>query len=263
MSVRSHLKSVANSLYISRDSNEYESIDTSIETIERRLNLYFDNKMEKGVQFGSSTRGTMLPRSADPNSDVDYMVIFNNEDKYKPQTFMDRLRRFAEKYYSRSEIRQSHPTVVLELNHIMFDLVPAYDDFWSGLKIPAPNSDYKEWISTDPKGFKQELTRLNKESGYTLKRAIRLVKYWNARKERVYTSFELEKRTARNTYLFADNIWEYFKKAMEALDKFGLPSYKKRKVRAAQQRVADAKSALRNGNTAKAERKIRKVVPEL
>ena len=263
MSVSSYLRGVSNSLYISRDSNEYESIDTSIGTIERRLNLYFDEEMERGVQFGSSTRETMLPRSADPNSDVDYMVIFTNEEDYKPQTFMDRLRSFANKYYSRSEIRQSHPTVVLELNHIMFDLVPAHKDFWSGLKIPAPNSDYKEWTSTDPKRFKKELTRLNKESGHILKRAIRLVKYWNARKDRVYTSFDLEKSTARNTYLFADNIWKYFKKAMEALDKFGLPSYKKRKVRVAQDRIDDAKSALRNGNTAKAERKIRKVVPEL
>jgi len=54
------------------------------------------------------------------------MVIFNIYDgQGKPQTYLDRLRELAEVKYSTSEISQSNPTIVLALNHIKFELVPA------------------------------------------------------------------------------------------------------------------------------------------
>ena len=68
--------------------------------------------------FGSYIRGTILPRKADASSDIDIMVMFLNPNGYKPQTFLNRLKNFAEHYYSTSEIYQSNPTVVLELNHM-------------------------------------------------------------------------------------------------------------------------------------------------
>lgn len=263
MSVKSHLRSLASDLYISPSSDEAESIETSISAIERRLDRYFDDKKQNGIQFGSSTRGTMLPRSADPESDIDYMIVFKNGGDYKPQTLMDRLRRFANKYYKRSEIRQSRPTVVLELNHLMFDLVPAYKDLLGTLRIPAPNSNFEEWTSTDPKGFKDTLQRRNKQSGWTLKKVVRLVKYWNARRDYVYTPYELEKKVAKKTYVLCNDIWDYFSSAMGSLNRHSLPDYKSRKVRVAQDRIDTAKTALKNDKPAKAERKVRKVVPKL
>ena len=38
------------------------------------------------------------------NSDVDYMLIFDNSDNKKPQSFLDRIKKFAETKYSTSEI---------------------------------------------------------------------------------------------------------------------------------------------------------------
>jgi hypothetical protein len=64
----------------------------------------------------------------DEKSDIDYMVVFSDRD-YQPQTYLDRLRRFTEYYYQKSEIKQSHPTIQLELNHIRFELVPAVKDW--------------------------------------------------------------------------------------------------------------------------------------
>lgn len=264
MSIKSHLRSLASDLYISPNSEEAESIETSISAIERRLDQYFGDKKQKGIQFGSSTRGTMLPRSADPESDIDYMIVFKDGGDYKPQTLMDRLRRFAKKYYKRSEIRQSRPTVVLELNHLMFDLVPAYKNFLGTLKIPAPNSSFEEWTSTDPEEFKDTLQRRNKQSGWVLKRVVRLIKYWNARRGYIYISYNLENKVVNKTYLFCDDIWDYFSSAMKSLKKYNLPDYKSRKVRVAQDRIDAAKTALRrNDKPAKAARKVRKVVPEL
>lgn len=121
MSVNSYLSDCASNLVLS--TNEKDSINTSINTLETRLNSYFGSDIEEQFKFGSYTRVTILPRKVDENSDVDYMIVFDNSNNYKPQTFLDRLKRFAETKYSTSEIYQSSPTIVLELNKIKFELV--------------------------------------------------------------------------------------------------------------------------------------------
>jgi hypothetical protein len=45
----------------------------------------------------------------DYHSDIDYMVVLK-EDGSVPQTYLDRIKRFAERYYNRSEIKQSNPS---------------------------------------------------------------------------------------------------------------------------------------------------------
>ncbi|WP_412678262.1 SMODS domain-containing nucleotidyltransferase [Bacillus toyonensis] len=68
---------------------ENVNITTSISTLSRRLNLYFNNgELHNHFQFGSSTRGTILPRRVDSNSDVDYMVVFKNPKGYTPETLL-------------------------------------------------------------------------------------------------------------------------------------------------------------------------------
>ena len=99
MSVLTYLNNTSSNLVLS--SSEKNSIDTSISTLRSRLNDYFGNQVEEQIKFGSSTRGTILPRKADERSDIDYMIVFDNENNYKPQTFIDRLKRFAEAKYSR------------------------------------------------------------------------------------------------------------------------------------------------------------------
>lgn len=59
------------------------------------------------------TRNTILPRYMDSHSDVDYMVVFKDSG-FRPQTYLERLRRFVERNYTRSQIKQSHPTIQLE-----------------------------------------------------------------------------------------------------------------------------------------------------
>jgi len=124
MSVNSYLTSLASDLVLSSD--EKSNILVSNITLKTRLKSYFGSQITNHFQFGSNTRGTILPRKADCNSDIDYMVVFDTSDgKKKPQTYLNRLKNFAESKYSRSEIHQSHPTMVLSLNHIKFELVPA------------------------------------------------------------------------------------------------------------------------------------------
>jgi len=162
MTVNSYLTHLTNQAIV-RDQEKL-SIQRSIATLETHLKAHFGTQLKSSFIFGSCSRGTILPRTMDAQSDVDYMVIFADSD-LQPQTYLDRLRRFAERYYGRSEIAQSHPTVALELNHIRFELVPAIQNWWGSIQIPAKTSGYQSWQDTDPKGFNDQLTTANQANG--------------------------------------------------------------------------------------------------
>ena len=123
MSVNKYLQELGSSLILS--SSEKAGISVSVNAIRTRLTSYFGEEIAEKKLYGSYVRDTILPRRADEESDVDLMVVFRNPDGYQPQAFLNRLRDFSENYYSQSEIYQSSPTIVLELNHIMFELTPA------------------------------------------------------------------------------------------------------------------------------------------
>ena len=92
MTVSTHLTSLGSNLVLSED--EKTSITKSITTLSSRLSAYFGSNITSHFQFGSYTRGTILPRKADSNSDIDYMIVFNTSDgQKKPQTYLDRLKR--------------------------------------------------------------------------------------------------------------------------------------------------------------------------
>src|SRR5574343_772631 len=127
--VSTYLSNLADELKLS--NSEKIKIDTSIATIKNRINGYFkDNsyyQVEDIIVFGSYARGTMIGNN--DKSDIDIMVVFTNSSNYKPQTFLTKLKEFASNSYSTSEINQSSPTIKIELNHIIFELVPAYQKY--------------------------------------------------------------------------------------------------------------------------------------
>lgn len=261
MSVNSHLKSLASTLILSE--LEKSSISTSISTLSSRLNLYFSNTVTKHFQFGSSTRGTILPRKADSYSDIDYMVVFNTSDgQKKPQTYLDRLRRFVEAKYSTSEIYQSHPTIVLSLNHINFELVPAIYNY--GYQIPSPASSWLEWINTDPSGTNKLLQDKNKINNYRIKPLVRLVKYWNTSKGQAFSSFSLEQHIVNRSFWRCSALKDYFYDFWLGFNCiYDTPQYIKYKVNSAKQYARKAKEYETKNMPHRAELEIKKIVPSL
>lgn len=215
MSVNSYLTELASSLVLT--SSEKDSISKSVDTIKTRLSLYFPTEIEEKKVFGSYVRGTILPRKDDANSDVDVMVVFKNPYAYKPQTFLNKLKAFAEKYYSSSEIYQSSPTIVLELNHIKFEITPAYKQYGSYYIPDGPSN----WMYTDPDGFYNTLTQCNVNNSYKIKPVIRLLKHWNIKKNyRDMASFALEKKIAeelRYAYISCSTYTDYLRKALTTI----------------------------------------------
>lgn len=213
MSVLNYLENLACNAILS--DNEKSSIETSINALRTRLDNYFGSDLSGHFQFGSSTRGTILPRKMDEESDIDYMIIFK-DNTYKPQTYLDKLKKFAEKYYSASIVAQSNPAIVIELQHIKFELVPALKYFFDGqYKIPDKTNSYREWIETSPNGFNGELTKKNQDNNCEIKRLIRLVKYWNAINRPSFYSYELEQNIINSYYYGCKNLKEYFYNYME------------------------------------------------
>jgi hypothetical protein len=256
MSVISYLKKRADDAVLS--SGEESSINTSINAISTRLSSYFESTISEKFRFGSSTRQTILPRSMDERSDIDYMVVFSSGD-YTPQTYLDRLKRFAEKYYFSSEIKQSSPSVVLQLNHIKFDLVPALTQQWSGYKIPnGPTA----WQDTNPNEFNSTLNSKHAAEFYLLKPAIRLVKYWNACSGYVFDSYSLEKYIVTLSFPFSINIRDYVFTIFDNLNLNSNEQWRKDKLARAKSIIAEVRNLERNEMPLSAEMEVKKLIPE-
>jgi hypothetical protein len=216
MSVLSFLTDTASNAVLSSD--EQSSITTSIATLQSRIGLHFaSSAIKQHFRFGSSTRGTILPRSMDERSDIDYMIVFS-ENNATPQTYLNRLKAFVEKYYSLSEIGQSSPTIVLELNHIKFDLVPATTTWLGELQIPNGSGG---WMTTSPNDFNATLEAKNKEHKSLIKPTIRLFKYWNADSGFPFDSFAMEKWVCGLGFWWLTNQKDYF---FSVIDNLGTSS---------------------------------------
>lgn len=256
MSVLTHLQETVSAIKIA--DWERIAIDTSIGTLSTKLGNHFNNLHSKFV-FGSYDRRTILRRSKDDNSDVDYMVVFNDGADYKPQTLMTRLKTFAENNYSKNEIYQSLPTIVLELGYIKFELAPAYYS-WGTYYIPAPASSYSDWISTNPSGMNTDLDKKHKDNNYLIRDLIQILKYWNVKNGKVYSSYELERYILDKSFWFCTNLKDYFYSAVEGLSTWNLPDYKKTKVENLKTVIANTKKYENDGLLISAESEIKKAI---
>lgn len=256
MSVLSYLTDRASNAVLS--ANERASIDTSIATLQYRLVAFFKaDAVKRQFRFGSSTRGTILPRALDEHSDIDYMIVFA-DTQYTPQTYIAWLKRFAEAKYGTSEIYQSHPTVVLQLNHIKFDLVPATESWLSGLQIPAGSG----WISTNPNDVNETLETANKNNASLIKPTIRLFKYWNATAGYPFESFQAEKWITSLSYWFSSNQKDYLFTVFDNLSATGSVKWIDDEVNRAKSIIARVRQYEKSDMTASAEKEIRKLFRE-
>lgn len=261
MSLTSYLKATADALTMT--DAQAEAVERSLAALRRGLSEYFPDGVTEQITFGSYTRRTNLPLRADRYSDVDHMIVFGRKRGERPQTFLDRLKRFAEDRYPRSLAQQSSPAVVLVLNHIRFELVPAYKDWWSGYRIPARASDFQDWIDTDPNDLNPDLELRHRQTGYHMKPLIRLLKYWNALNDYPIATYDLEKNIAGQWYPFCDTLPEYLFSAFEGLSNANLKSKTREAVERALKIIRDTKRAARSSEPTAAEAEIQRLLPPL
>lgn len=262
MTVNSYLHNKSSTLNLT--DAEKASISTSISTIKTRLSAYFPGEIAEYFVFGSYDRGTILPRGYDVNSDVDFMIVFN-DGGYQPQTYLDKLRRFADYYYASSDIAQSHPTIKIEMNHIRFELVPSLLTY-GNYQIPSKNSGYASWMITEPRTFKTNFQECNKRHNWYIGPTVRLMKYWNTTHGRVFDSYELEKMIVE---YYAGrypkeglNYWTYFREFVGNLQvSWSYNETKRNRITALKNSVDQINTYMNGGRLVDAENAIGRLLP--
>lgn len=197
---------------ISNSKEEKDEIDTSILYLKGKIWERFQERLQSVEVFGSYERGTELKQSVDKKSDVDILVIFRSKE-YQPETFLKHLSEFADNLYKRSDVAPDFPAITIELEHIRFELVPAYWETYiideDELKIPAPRNKELKWIPTEAIRLKNDLLEKEKTEKGMMIPMIKLIKYFNTLQGRPYDSYIIEKFALSRSYP-CKNLRDYF-----------------------------------------------------
>ncbi len=250
------LQKIAEDLFIKYNSKERVYIDEKIENFKKNIKLYFGNAVDEILVFGSYKRSTILPREFDENSDIDVLIVFNQQiNSFNSETYRNHIKRFALAKYPTTKVVKDHPSVVLEMQKIKFDLVPSkyVSTFWTQT-YQIPNRE-SVWTNTDPIGFNNLLTERNNKYNSIVKPIIRLIKRWNAANDYPYKTFELEKIIADMNFS-GDNYEKGFIYAVENLPTNNLGIFQTAKVQTLQKNVNQIKQYLEIGNQQKAEETV-------
>lgn len=264
LSIEKTLKDFAQEYYISKNSTEKPRIETSLNNIKSNLKTEFGNDIQSIEIFGSYSRKTILPRKFDPKSDIDLLIVFDHERlNYNPSTYRKHLHQFAEEYYPKFISYKSKPSVVLELNHINYDLVPGIiveeGLFWTSDEVYIPESDV-DWMKTDITGFSERLNERNERFDYNLKRVIRLLKAWNAKVDYPIASYELE-QIITDMDFSDETLQECFFHAIDDLDDSWDSSATERKVDALKGNAKNLMDALEDEDVKDTKKYLTRILP--
>lgn len=246
---------------------EDQSIRTSLSFLKMHLNNWSKaNEIQEHHEFGSFVRGTKLPKCIDSDTDIDYMVVFDST-RFKPQTYIDKIRDFANTYYRTSTVHQDHPTMVIELGNVRFEITPAiklYGASYPRYNIPAPQQSFLQWIDTYPEEIEQNLAEANRRNSYLLKPLIRLLKYWNVKNGKILTSYRIEQYVISHIFYGCRNLEDFFMEGANWLSMTQtLSETKRRKVAALQIALSQIRNYKQSGNELLAELQLRSILPDL
>jgi predicted nucleotidyltransferase len=221
MTINSKLQNFSQQeLVLSHNDTERNKILASLSQLEKVLKDKLQGNISEFLRFGSFTRNTILPRKFDPLSDIDLMVIFNSAYGIKTAaTYRKYLLDVVSIAYPYSVSKKDFPVVKLELNHIMFDIVPAYttEDWFNGKKYFIPDN-YNGWRSTIPNDLNTDLANKNQTVGNNIIRNIvRLCKHWNAGANYPFESYLMEKEILNITFWGGDDTYSGFLKVMNSI----------------------------------------------
>ena len=259
--INNFLKRISSELLIKSNSITGINISKSLKILDKNLKEHFTNELSFLNVFGSYARGTILPRQFDKNSDIDVLIGFNTSNsKLKPESYRERLMKFALKYYPSARIMKDHPSIVVELNHINFDLVPGVFHngfFYDSIEIPDKDGG---WMETEPAKFNKKLTEANTSYKSIVKPIVRFLKVWNASEGYPYYSFELESSIVDMNF-GGDSFATGFLYAIDNLPTYSLPNVSSKKVDVLRNNAKWVREYLEREDLVKAKEVVRRVIP--
>lgn len=215
------VKFASQELILAKSSTERDRINNSLNTLESKITNGMSYDVYQFLRFGSYTRNTILPRKYDSKSDVDLMVIMNvsNGRIMSPNTYRTNIQKVLQRTYPNSFSGKDFPVVKLELNYIMFDIVPAYIQLdWFGTKRYYIPDKGNGWMETFPNDINAKLSERNQAHGNnTVRNVIRLCKHWNSSAGYPLESYLMEKQILNYTDWISGDTFEMFFKVMRRI----------------------------------------------
>lgn len=149
---------------------------------------------------GSFARDTCLPAAMDPQADIDVLVIFR-DSHHLPAFYLEQLQQFAARHYPMGAVERRNGELHLKLAPAYIKLVPAHESL-TGVDVPAPGMG---WRRIDPFVAGSQLREKDRQLDGLLLSLVRLAKYWNARNDYPFASWDLEQRVVTHRYTFVDH----------------------------------------------------------
>ncbi len=198
---------------IALTTSEKTTIDSQSEVLKKKIiDVFQKDSLKEVLVFGSYDRETLLSRKVYEDSDIDLLVVFEDK-KLEAQSYLNKLKSFAENINHYKNNYQDHPSIVIELSKIKFELNPCYFEkgwFSDSYYIPKRSGTSISWIETDPWKLKNMISQ-SRQNKNGLIDSILLFKYWNVMNEKPYETYDVEKFVIRNFDYTEDIDYNFFK----------------------------------------------------
>jgi predicted nucleotidyltransferase len=160
---------------------------------------------------GSYKKKTLI----NPANDIDVFIVLSGYTQYniKPNTILDKLKKDLQKTYPNTIIKQDKPCVVIEFNHVTFELTPAIEienyQIHNPFYIPEMSKNNTWQLIENPRVLEEKLTEANKRLNQKLNPLIKMMKKCKIHNNINTPSFEMEKMAINSLYYingFRDGI---------------------------------------------------------
>lgn len=152
---------------------------------------------------GSYKKKTLI----NPANDIDVFVVLSGyfQDNITPNAILNKLKKDLQKTYPNTTIRQDKPCIVIEFNHITFELTPAIEieNYWekhSKFHIPEMSKNNTWQLVDNPRILEERLTEANKQLNQKLNPLIKMMKKCKVENNLKTPSFEMEKMAIDSLY---------------------------------------------------------------
>jgi len=175
--------------------NQEEAVSNSRKNVVSKISSELCLHTEQPSKLiGSYDRDTLIRYLTE--GDVDVMVVLHyskNKDWDNKEGITKVLNKFKgilENAYPDTDCKIDRNCVTMNLSKFRLDVVPAFK-FDSGY-YKIPDTYREKWLQTDPVGFAEEITRINKNMDGTFVPLIKMVKGWNRNYSKTLRSFHIE-----------------------------------------------------------------------
>jgi predicted nucleotidyltransferase len=151
---------------------------------------------------GSYKKKTLI----NPANDIDVFVVLNGYSKYDitPNAILNKLKKDLKIRYPNTTIKQDKPCIVIDFNHVTFELTPAIEvnNFYehNSFYIPEMSKNNTWQLVDNPRILEELLTTSNQNLKNRLNPLIKMMKKSKINNNIKTPSFEMEKMAIDSLY---------------------------------------------------------------